>query len=154
RIPAAWTRLAHGEYDHAIELWSNHLNQSRLTTISTVLATFPMVQSPFHLLGHPNVWPAQHGHMFAEAQLVSDTEMSALLWYTAMSQLESGNPQLAGKTMTGLLEANPDTPLRPLIRFYLLLITDELIDVEPPAEWIPIDSETFAPDEPIDVEKK
>lgn len=154
RIPAAWTRLAHGEYEYAIELWSNHLNQSRQATISTVLATLPIVQSPFHLLGHPNVWPTQHGYLLSEAQQVSDNEISVLLWYTAMSQLEAGNPQLAGKTMTGLLEATPDTPLRPLIRFYLRLITDELIDLEPPSEWIPIDSETFTPDEPIDAEKK
>lgn len=154
RLPAAWTRLAHGEYDRAIELWSTHLNQTRLKTVTTILATLPIVQSPFHLLGHPNVWPTHHGQMLVEAQRISDTENSALLWYTAMSQLEGGNPQLAGKTMTGLLEASPETPLRPLIRSYLLFITDELIDLEPPSEWIPIDSETFTPDEPIDAGKK
>lgn len=150
RIPAAWTRLAHGEYENAIELWSNHMAQSRQASVTAVLASFPMVQSPFHLLKYPNVWPTQHGKSLAEAQSVADGEISMLLWYTAMSQLESGNPQVAGKTMMGLLEASPDTPLRPLIRYYGLLINEELIDLEPPSEWIPIDSDTFMPDEPAD----
>ena len=154
RIPAAWTRLAHGEYENAIELWSNHMAQSRQGSVSAVLATFPMVQSPFHLLRHPNVWPTQHGMSLAEAQTVADGEISMLLWYTAMSQLESGSPQLAGKTMTGLLEASPDTPLRPLIRYYGLLINEELIDLEPPSEWIPVDGDTFMSDEPVEAEKK
>ena len=128
--------------------------QSRQGSVSAVLATFPMVQSPFHLLRHPNVWPTQHGMSLAEAQTVADGEISMLLWYTAMSQLESGSPQLAGKTMTGLLEASPDTPLRPLIRYYGLLINEELIDLEPPSEWIPVDGDTFMSDEPVEAEKK
>lgn len=153
-IPAAWARLAHGEYDKAIELWATHMDFTRKSTVSAVLATFPMIQSPLHALGHPNVWPMQHGLLFAEAQLVSGNEISALLWYTAMCQLEAGDPQLAGKTMAGLLETNPDTPLRPLIRFYLFVINDELIDAEPPSDWIPIDGDLFAPDDPATVKKE
>lgn len=154
RIPAAWARLAHGEHDKAIDLWTSHMNLSRQTSLTGVLATFPMVQSPLHLLGLPSVWPTQHGLLFAEAQLLSANEFSALLWYTAMCQLESGDPQLAGKTISGLLEMNPDTPLRPLIQFYLFVINDELIDAEPPSNWIPIDGDTFASDQPADAEKK
>ena len=154
RIPAAWTRLAHGEYDNAIELWSRHLVQSRQASVSRVFASLPLVQSPLHLLGHPSVWPIQHENLLADAQSVVNNEISMLLWYTAMSQLEAGNPQLAGKTMAGLLETNSDTSLRPLIRMYWRLINDELLDLEPPSEWIPIDGDTFMPDEPTDAEKK
>lgn len=71
-----------------------------------------------------------------------------------MAQIEDGNPQLAGKTLAGLLELYPETPLRPLIGFYLFVITDELIDPEPPSDWIPIDGDMFMPDETIDSEKK
>ena len=42
---------------------------------------------------------------------------------------------------------NATTPLRPLISFYLFAINDELIDMEPPSEWIPIDGEMFVPDD-------
>ena len=154
RIAAAWARLAHGEYDKAIELWANHMDLARKSSVSAVMATFPMVQSPWHNLGHPNVWPTQHGLSFAEAQMLSENEISSLLWYSAMCQIEAGDPQLAGKTMSGLLEFNQDTPLRPLIRFYLFVITEELIDAEPPSDWIPIDGDTIAPDEPAEPEKK
>lgn len=154
RVAAAWPRLAHGEYERAIELWTNHMNLARRSSVSAVLATFPMIQSPFHTLGHPSVWPIQHGLLFAEAQLLAGNEISSLLWYTAMCQLEAGDPQLASKTMTGLLEMNPDTPLRPLIRFYLFVINDELIDSEPPSDWIPIDGEMFAPDESVAAQKE
>ena len=154
RIPAAWTRLAHGEYDKAIQLWESHMNFVRKSSVSAVLATFPMVQSPWHAVGHPSVWPTQHGLLFAEAQLLSGSEISALMWYTAMCQIEAGDPQLAGKTMAGLLETNPDTPLRPLIRFYLFVINDELIDAEPPSDWIPIDGDNFMPDELADAKKE
>lgn len=154
RIPAAWARLAHGEYDRAIHLWESHMTVVRNSALSAVLTTFPMVQSPWHVMGHPNVWPTQHELSFAEAQSVSGNEISLLLWYTAMCQIEAGDPQLAGKTLAGLLETNPDTPLRPLIRFYLFVINDELIDAEPPSDWIPIDGELFAPDDAAEPEKK
>ena len=107
------------------------MTQSAITqrsSVTGVLASLPIVQSRFHLLGHPNVWPTHHTLLLQNAQMVSDTEMSSLHWYTAMCQIESGNPLLAGKTLAGLLDLNPETPLRPLIRFYLFAINDELID--------------------------
>ncbi len=154
RVPAAWTRLAHGEYDPAIKLWNEQMDLSQNSSLMSVLTTLPLVQSPFQNLGQPNVWPTQHGVTFAQAQFRLVNESATLLWYTAMCQLESGQPKLAGKTLSGLLENYPDTALRPLCRFYLFVITDELIDLEPPAEWIPIDGETFMPDATADTEKK
>ena len=150
RVPAAWTRLAHGEYDKAIELWTSQTALRQRSAVTGVLVSMPMLQSPYHMLGHPNVWPSHHSMLLDNAQLVEANESSSLLWYTAMCQIEAGNPQVAGKTLAGLLELNPETPLRPLIRFYLFAITDELVDPEPPSQWIPIDSEMFVPDEPAD----
>ncbi|MBM3968366.1 MAG: hypothetical protein FJ302_00670 [Planctomycetes bacterium] len=154
RIPAAWTRLAHGEYERAIELWMIQSAITQQSSVTGVLATLPIIQSRFHLLGHPNVWPTHHTLLLQNAQTVSESEMSSLNWYIAMCQIESGSPLLAGKTLTGLLEANPETPFRPLIRFYLFAINDELIDREPPSDWIPIDGEMFTPDDPANAETK
>ena len=154
RVPAAWTRLAHGEYEPTIKLWKEQTDLSQNSSLFSVLTTLPLVQSPYQNLGQPNVWPTQHGVSFAQAQIRSVNETAILLWYTAMCQLESGQPKLAGKTLSGLLENYPDTALRPLCRFYLFVITDELIDLEPPSEWIPIDGETFMSDETADTEKK
>lgn len=153
RITAAWTRLAHGEYEKAIELWTTQSSLTERASVSALLATLPMVQSPFHSIGDLNVWPTQHKFLFDNAQLVIASENSSLLWYRAMAQLEGGNPQLAAKTMMGLLETTPNSTFRPLIRFYLFAINDEQIDLEPPSEWIPIDADTFMPDEPDAVEK-
>jgi tetratricopeptide (TPR) repeat protein len=154
RLPAAWTRLAHGEYDPAIKLWREQSDLSQNSSLHSILTTLPLVQSPYQILGQPSVWPTQHEATFSQAQFRLMSESATLLWYTAMCQLESGQPKLAAKTISGLLEHYPDTSLRPLCRFYLFVITDELIDLEPPSEWIPIDSETFMPDETADTEKK
>lgn len=154
RVPAAWTRLAHGEYEPAIKLWKEQLDLSQHSSLFGVVTTLPLLQSPYQMLGQPNVWPTQHGLAFAQAQSRSANEAATLLWYTAMCQIELGQPKLAGKTLSGLLENYPDTSLRPLCRFYLFVITDELIDVEPPSEWIPIDGDTFMPDASDDAEKK
>ena len=154
RIPAAWTRLARGEYERAIELWMIQSAITQRSSVTGILATLPIIQSKFHLLGHPNVWPTHHTLLLENAQLVSENEMASLQWYTAMCQIEAGNPLLAGKTLAGLLDSNPETPFRPLIRFYLFAINDELIDWEPPSDWIPIDGEMFIPDDPAITEKK
>ena len=154
RVPAAWTRLAHGEYDPAIKLWHEQSDLSQNSSILSVLTTLPLVQSPYQILGQPSVWPTQHGATFTQAQFRLLNESATLLWYAAMCQLESGQPKLAAKTISGLLENYPDSSLRPLCRFYLFVITDEVIDLEPPSEWIPIDGETFMSDETSDTEKK
>lgn len=154
RVPAAWTRLAHGEYEPAIKLWKEQRAFNQMLSLSAVLTTLPLVQSPYQNLGQPNVWPTQHGLSIVDAQFRAGREAATLLWYTAMSQLESGQPKLAGMTLTGLLETYPESVLRPLCRFYLFVIADEWIDPEPPSEWIPIDGEIFMPDETADSEKK
>ncbi|MBC7821436.1 MAG: hypothetical protein IAG10_31500 [Planctomycetaceae bacterium] len=154
RVPAAWTRLAHGEYEQAIKLWKEQTELSQHSSLFAVLTTLPVVQSPYQMLGQPNVWPMQHSLFVAEAQFRSANEAATLLWYTAMSQLESGQTRLAGKTLSGLIENYPETTLRPLCRYYLFVITDELVDVEPPSEWIPIDGDIFMPDDMAEAGKK
>ena len=151
---AAWTRLAHGEYDEAIRLWSDESELKRYSSLSGVISTLPLAQPTFHMLGQPPVWPARHVLSVAEAHFTAANGAGTQLWQTAMCQLEFGKPQLAAKTLTGLLEADPETGLRPLVRFYLFVITDELIDFEPPSEWIPIDGEMFVPEADLAAETK
>jgi tetratricopeptide (TPR) repeat protein len=147
RMVAAWTKLAHGEYDKAIKLWQDQADFTRHTTLTQVLTTMPLAQSPYAFFGLPNIWPTHHMLTVADAQQRLISDISTLLWYQAMSQLESAKPQLAAKTFQGLLATYPETPFRPLVRFYLQAMTGELIDPEPPSEWIPIDGDMFAPDE-------
>jgi tetratricopeptide (TPR) repeat protein len=152
-LPASWTRLAHGDYDNAISLWQQDIELNEQRSLTRLLWTLPMVQSPYQLTGQPSVWPVQHMALVSEVETAWTNELALRLWYTAMCQLETGRPHLAAKTLSGILEVAPETFLRPLIRFYLFVMTDELIDLEPPSEWIPIDGELFAPD-PQTVELK
>ncbi len=146
RIPAAWTHLAHGEYDRALSLWSKQRQVSLETGLNGLLATLPLIQSPLALMGS-EPWPLIHLNVVADRVTRGAEEDAMLLFYSAMGQLEAGQTRVAGKTLAGLLESNPETQLRPLIRFYVFLITDKLLDAEPPSEWIPIEKEMFAPDE-------
>ncbi len=146
RLPASWTRLAHGDYDNALSLWQQDIELNEQRSLTSLLWTLPMVQSPYQLTGQPSVWPVQHTASVSAVELDWTNELAMRLWYTAMCQLETGRLHLAAKTLSGILEVAPETFLRPLIRFYLFVMTDELIDLEPPSEWIPIDGELFAPD--------
>lgn len=147
RTPAAYCRLAHGEYDQATGLWKQLLEFGQQSVVSNLTLSLPLIQSPLHIAGYSNVWPVQHVASVSDALYRWRDEQSQLLWNTAMMQLESGKPHIATKTLKGLLEANPDTNLRPLLRFYLFVLTEELIDPEPPSQWIPIEGDMFAPDE-------
>ncbi len=146
RTPAAWSRLAHGEYDRAIELWKQQIEFGQQSVMNSLMISLPLVQSPLHVAGSSNVWPVHHTATLADSLYRWRDEQTQLLWYTAMMQLESGKSRLAAKTLNGILETNPDTMLRPLVRFYLFVLTQELIDLEPPSQWIPIEPEMFAPD--------
>lgn len=153
RMVAAWTKLAHGEYDKASKLWQDQAEFYRQTALTQVLTTLPLAQSPYAFLGLPNVWPTQHALTVADAQQRLTDDVSTLIWYQSLSQLESAKPQLAAKTLRGLLDVYPETPFRPLVRFYWQAMTGEAIDPEPPSEWIPIDADMFAPDDPEQADK-
>ena len=146
RTPACWCRLAHGEYDRAIELWKQQIDMGQQSAMNNLVLSLPLVQSPLHLAGQPSVWPVHHTASAADALYRWNDEQAQLQWNVAMMQLESGKSRLAAKTLSGILDETPDTFRRPLIRFYLFLLTGEMIDAEPPSEWIPIDKEMFAPD--------
>lgn len=147
RLPASWTKLGRGEYDRAADLWKQEMESAQQQTMISLLSTSPLCQSPFHLSGQPSVWPVQHFANVADAEFRWQEEASTMVWYTAMANLESGRTRLAAKMLEGLLEANPETVLRPVIRFYLFLLSEKLVDVEPPSEWIPITSDLFVPDD-------
>ena len=55
-------------------------------------------------------------------------------------------PDAAATALRSALDRAPETPLRPLLRLYLFCVSGELVDLEPPSEWIPITSDTFAPE--------
>lgn len=60
--------------------------------------------------------------------------------------MERGDANAAIGALRGALQQIPDTPLRPLLRLYLFCLTDDLIDLEPPANWIPRPADLFAPE--------
>jgi hypothetical protein len=64
-----------------------------------------------------------------------------------MAQLERGNSATAAGILRNVLDSDPETPLRPVVGWYLSLLTGESIDLLPPSEHIPIRGDMFAPDE-------
>ncbi len=146
RSPAAFCRLAHGEYDQAMTLWKQQIEFGQQSVANNLVLSLPLIQSPLHVAGYANVWPVQHAVSVGDALYRGREEQTQLLWNTAMMQLESGKSRLAAKTLNGLLEINPNTTLRPLLRFYLFVLTQAVIDPEPPSDWIPIESDMFAPE--------
>ena len=62
----------------------------------------------------------------------------------------------AEKFLREILDQTPETPLRPLVRYYLIQISGEDVELLPPSERIPIDAETFYQEEkePVKEETK
>src|SRR5262245_23676570 len=85
-----------------------------------------------------------HAYLYEIPQQASDLRMQI-----ALSHLEAGRQKQAAAALHALLKNNPESPYRGLVRFYLVNATQELIDVEPPSDWISISKDLFAPEEEV-----
>lgn len=131
RTVAAILSTAQGNQLHAVELWQNEYEIVRFQQFMTLAETLPLIVRPI-------LWPTYQTQQIVGAFDNFPHQAAELKFQIALSHLESGRSQEAAETMSGILEESPETRLRPLIRFYLLRITGDLVDSEPPSNRIPI----------------
>ncbi len=129
---AALSVLAIGQYDRAIEYWREELDLQKQQSIQSLLETLPFTPQPPVLQGRGfDLWPMQQTGVVLAAVNHAPFQQARLLLDVALCHLETGRTEQAAEALHEALETCPDTPLRPLIRFYLYPITGELIDVIP-----------------------
>ncbi|MBC8116495.1 MAG: hypothetical protein H7062_19055, partial [Candidatus Saccharimonas sp.] len=127
RDAVAVSALANADYPRAIRLWRDQARVTETSAGEASLMTLPFLTLNPYWLG-ADQYPLTH--TVAAAQLLEGSlgEVTALRFQIAMSQLESGNCTGATQTLRQAVERDPASPIRPLLRFYLLCTTNELID--------------------------
>ena len=136
-LHAAWLDQARGDVASAIVRCERKLREIETNSAQALLAVAPFVQPIPQLTGTGNSWPVSQtvvtGRIFG-----AQDETAILRWAIASAYVESGDCGKAAETLQILLEADPETLLRPLVAMYLGLLTGESISVESPTGQIPI----------------
>jgi tetratricopeptide (TPR) repeat protein len=156
RTTAALTNAVSGGYAHAAELWQREAESRTASRVGSLIGispagaptaglnTVPLVHSiPDMLDGRP----LSRSILAFDVLMSHPAQWSLAQFNRAMAQLERGNSATAAGVLRNVLDSDPETPLRPVVGWYLSLLTGESIDLLPPSEHIPIRGDMFAPDE-------
>ena len=130
---AAMSALNVANYTQTIKLWRGQLKEATSNHVPPTLFTLPLL-SPNPLLG-PDPYPT--AHVVATFQAIQGVRLegSMLLYRIALAQMEAGSIEDAGQSIRQALQAHANSPLRPILRFYLASLTGEEIELTPaPAE--------------------
>ncbi len=145
RSPLAYAALSRGDYGAAIQQWQDVSGDVDRIGVQSLLETTPLTQSSPVFLGDFQ-YPVAHLAAAQQSLLRMPYEGVEACLHAGCCEMERGNHQAAVRAIRTALQHAPDTPLRPLLRLYLYCLTDELIDYEPPSDWIPQPADLFAPE--------
>ena len=127
RDAVAVSALSNADYPRAIRLWRDQARESETSATEASLMTLPFVTLNPYWLG-ADQYPLAHTAAAAQALDNVRSEITAMRFQIAMAQLESGDCTGATQTLRQIVERDPASPIRPLLRFYLLCTTNELIE--------------------------
>ncbi|QDV20197.1 hypothetical protein Pan153_48690 [Gimesia panareensis] len=128
RAQAAFTSLGNGNYRGCFDLWRQEIREQEEARIAGVLQTLPLVQPPMN-----SFWPTQHAVSVINYQYGLAQQQTPLKLNMARCEIEAGQPEQATALLQDIIDEAPDTPYRPMIRFYLYQLTGKLIPEQPEA---------------------
>lgn len=128
RAQAAFTNLGNGNYRASFDLWRQEIRSHEESSIAGVLQTLPMIQPPA-----TSFWPTQHTVSVINYLYGLSQQQTPLKMNLARCEMEVGQPEQAIALFREILEEQPDTVHRPVIRFYLYQLTGKLIPDQVPA---------------------
>ena len=136
---AALSSLPNADYFSAMGYWQDAAEQAEKIALSgLVQAVAP------HNGSQP--WPISTINAAYNYQYQRPETVAALKMNVALLQVEQGRIEAAEHDLHEVLAANPDSPSRPLVRYYLSEMTDgkEQLDLIPPSDRV---VELFASDD-------
>jgi tetratricopeptide (TPR) repeat protein len=134
REPRALAYLGHGEYDQAVQVWTQEAEALETNALRNVLGSLAVRNTPA-----PNSpWPISLLMSATDYFYQAPQQASRLYTLAGLIQLEAGRVKKAQATLEKALEMNPETPDRRLIVSYLTLMTGKSYEVLPPSEVVPI----------------
>ncbi|QDT44635.1 hypothetical protein Pan241w_47480 [Gimesia alba] len=125
RSQAAFTNLGNGNYRGSFDLWRQELRSYEEARIAGVLQSLPLIQPPSN-----SFWPAQHTASVANYLYGLSQQQTPLKMNLARCEIEAGQPDQAIAVLREIMDEQPETPYRPLIRFYLYQLTGEVIPLQ------------------------
>ena len=143
RSISAITNLAYGQYDRAVQLMTDQRRELEESRIQGLFQTMPFAMSPPQMPNSAQLWPVTQTALVMNSLYVLSGQTELLNINKARCLLEMGLLSESADLFRETVEQNPETPFRLLIAFYLNQISGEQIDLEPPSDWIPIDSKMF-----------
>jgi tetratricopeptide (TPR) repeat protein len=134
RDSAALSAITAANYQKTISLWSEEFRESTSSRMSQAMYTLPFLT--LNPLWTPDSYPL--AHFGATIQVVQGVRLegSNLEYHIALAEMEAGQVDDATRSIRQSLQLQPDSPLRPMLRFYLECLTSELIDEAAPAAEI------------------
>ena len=134
REAASISSLTSANYLRAITIWNDQLRETITTQFPSALYSLPFLT--LNPLWAPDSYPMTH--VGATAQLLKGARLegSTQLYYIALAQMEAGQLNDAANSVRQALKIYPNTVLRPLLRFYLEVLTGEQIEVAPPESTV------------------
>lgn len=140
-----YASLTRGDYDAAIQLWQRSVVESDRQRTEALLSTAPLSLASPIWLGDLQ-YPLSHLAAAQQSLLRLPADASQSDVFRGLCEVERGRRDEATSAFRQALSRWPATPLRPLLRMYLLALTGDLIDEEPPEDWIPLPADVFAPE--------
>lgn len=141
RSSTAMAFLANANYPRAIMLWTEQINFLQASNMDSLLLSLPLVKTPEH-------YPLEQMDAAGVSLGVLPFQVSEILFNVAVCHLETGEVKDATEALHQLLDLDPESPFRPLASFYLMQLADEVIDLQPPSNRIPITPDIFTPETP------
>jgi hypothetical protein len=152
----AVANLSVGNYQRATELWGEQADRLTMTQLQALLGLSPApgqipARSMLPMIHAPSdardVKPIMRSRMYGDVILSYAPRWSDTQLQNALALFQQGRIEEARQSLVSVLEYEPETELRPLIAFYLAVVTGEPQAFTPPSDAIPITADMFAPDE-------
>lgn len=148
RDSAAACAVVAGDQFEAIRLWEDEYRELDRLRLTSMLSTLPFTRLPAPVPPEAD-YPIAHSLAAYDLAMRHRAELANLAMKLGRVNLEIGRNSDAIRWFRNVVDRHPESPWRPLVRQYLMQLTDETIDLEPPSDWIPSD-DVFTPDAEAD----
>ena len=151
----AVANLAVGNYQRANELWNDQAERMTVTQLHSLLGFSPQPGEVPSLSSNPMIYspsffqdmkPILRSRIFGDLLLSYAGRWSDIQVQNGLALLQQGRVEEATQILAAVLDSDPETEFRPLIAFYLTIVTGESPKFTSPSDEIPVTAEMFASD--------
>jgi len=137
-LHSSWLSMAKGDHTLVIGRCQRRLGEINLQAAQAMLAVAPFAMPRPEVLSSRDIWPVSQTLVGTRVLYGIQEEAGLLRWTLATACLESGRCGEAAGHLEDLLEADPDSILRPVTIAWLELLRNKTIPLIPAQHDVPI----------------